>query len=264
MMKEKIKKCLELVESVDKISVIEMDNLLKDRNDANRDKFILGYLRYIFNMSLKLYQEDKDWYDDYYDFEEMFNDGIILAQEIYNNYSYIDFSEKFDCFKYFCRVFSLQFGDLIKGKFFLKIDRRTLDIIKVIVKLKQKFLKKYGFVPTNKQLCDKYNLNKYYVDRAYFEVGLEECKKKIMCEDAVVENLLNEKLREDLEAALSEIDDLKSEVLKGAYGFDSEKKTEIVLGEELDIKRGKVNFIKRTGLNEIKRKHPELKKYLTL
>ena len=80
IMEDKIKKCKDMLLGLDKLSINELNYLLINKSRENQNKFILGFMHYIFSMAYSLYQKRPSYFRDGYDFEEFFSDPEICFE----------------------------------------------------------------------------------------------------------------------------------------------------------------------------------------
>lgn len=66
------------------LSYSELEELLKNRNKENREKFVKGYLSYLKDDALNAYNKNKYVFYNY-NFNDFFQDCIIMVYKIYDS-----------------------------------------------------------------------------------------------------------------------------------------------------------------------------------
>ncbi len=75
-MEEVVQRCYKIVQSKEKITIKELESLLKKENISDKERFVDGFLPTLFNMTYNLYNTYRIMFNDCYDFEDFFYDAI--------------------------------------------------------------------------------------------------------------------------------------------------------------------------------------------
>ena len=84
-MKEKFAYYQQMVDEIGiKLSTEECNYLLKEKNGENKKLFMAHFIRYIFNMSKKIFLYYQDIFVGSYDFDDFISDAYLVVFEIYD------------------------------------------------------------------------------------------------------------------------------------------------------------------------------------
>ena len=106
----------ELVKSFPKKTIKEFNSLLTTRTMENKNLFLEGFIHYIYQMALRIEETNVQYFNAYYNFEDLINDGIILASELF-----LDEKKTFTNFNCFEKCFFTVFSKKIANAYFIKI-----------------------------------------------------------------------------------------------------------------------------------------------
>lgn len=249
------------------LSIKEYDELLKNKSLDNQKKFINGFIQYIFRISKSFYLKNEESFNAYYDFEELFNDGIILAMELYQKNYYCS-TDKYKTFCNYCHYYFFDLGNLIINSYFAKISPVTYYKLKDVIDIRRKAFEEYGSTYSDHELIEKANIPKEIAKKVVFETPLLDNSLEVEYEDMILDKVFNESLHNELMKALNELRNNAKNAILEIFGISDEnieryEQSNADYARKVHLSRSRVQKIKNKGLERIKENHPELKKYLT-
>lgn len=251
-MEEEILYYKEFVSQFPKLKIKEFECLLKEKTIDAKNTFLNGFMHYIYRRAVKLYYLNEEYFNAYYDFEELFNDGIIIATELFlsDNINYTSFNIYL---KYFMTLYSYQ---LVKT-YFMKANPSKWHNIKRVLELKNANLS----IDEIKQVmndCTK-SLIKKVKSCEYLNDNLMDND----FEDRLIDELEEKSMIKDINNVLQELSFPEYEIVCCIYGLgDHDKMTKAELAKNYCISRQAISNKYSRILRKIRISNPQLIKHL--
>lgn len=267
-MKEEIKRCLDFVNTTKSLPINEFEHLLKERNADAKEKFIMGYMHYIFSITYKVYMLHENLFNAYYDFEELFNDAILIAIDIYNKGKYaIDNNIKYRNFVNFTNDFRRQVLTLAKNTYFMKVGDLTFKKITKVISAYEHFIMENGHIPSIDELEKLSGCSKRMIKNVKVCDNIENYQfLNTSFEKKIIDKMVEKDFHNDLVLSLSYLSEIQKEVVCRLNGFDSEGnhfEPELMsdLAREKKVTHEAIRDASNNAYKKIRMNNPHLKNY---
>lgn len=265
-MEDKIKFYKNMVDKIDKLSVKEFEKLLNDNERKEScDKFIVSFLPYIYNISLAIYKTFIDMFDGYYDFEEFFNDGVLLATKLFYNLKRLDNS---DSFRIYYNFFRLQLIHEIYRHHHTCTNFNMLHQMNDILKAKKKFIEDNGYAPSIRELIDITGYSNEVVEKVFWQTSLDELNDLFYyIEDDLIKEFDSSKLHDDLKESLKTVNEKTRDIICKKTGFNPNGENfppirQYILARDMNVTQAYIGKLTERAYVKIKKNNSTLENYL--
>lgn len=264
-MEEIVQSCYKLIQSKEKITIKELESLLKKENTSDRKRFIDGFLPRLFNMVYNLYNTYHIMFNDCYNFEDLFYDAIEVLIRDYDNWKYIDNRENYENLSAFTDEIRYHLLNVLTNSYRFHMTYPTWKKINDLMVTMKKYQEDNGEEINLEELVDSNGLDIDNYCRAIDVKNYDDLHIRYDIIDSYIEKENDKDALRDIKKL---IEDIPSERTKkiiyeyfGLYYFDRKSIQEI--GNELGLTRQMVNYLKKPWIDIIKN-NKELKKKYTL
>ena len=251
-MNDKIKYYEKFVSSFPKLTIKEFESLLNNHTIDNKNRFLEGFMHYILRMSKKLYRLNIEYFNAYYDFEDLFNDGVILASEMFLAKKF--YFKNFGTFeKYYFTIFTSK----LLNTYFIKVGPPAWLRVKEILNYKMQNI-------SNDEICNLTGFSKRVVDNVRTCEYLIDTESEQECfEDMVIDKIIKESIVRKVTMIMHELPFDEEELISVLYGINGrEIMGERTLAQNYYVSRQWINFKRNKVLKKIKNENENLKEYL--
>lgn len=261
------------IDSLGRLTIEELNRLLTSSSELDKERFIMGYLRYVQRFAVKIYNLYSEYLENY-SIMDLIEDGNLLLTQMIK-------TKKYKTYQIFTRYFYFKFCNIATTKFDFKISPTTVRKLLLIKNIEEKYYKEHGVLPNKQQLAEISGLSLKSIDSFYtilirlvflpnstFEnILVDNC-----FEDRIMKKIFDEDqtLHRDLMAALSKLSQRDKQIICKLYGILDEKmpnynttnETKTSVGKSFALSHERIRQIDVKVLEKIKNENPKLKVYL--
>lgn len=255
--------CYNLAYNMPKLTIKEFIECLQNKDQSSCNRFIKGFMRYIYNSTYKIYMHYNNLFSASYDYEDFFEDGVILATEMYYKYDFYNTSKN-SSFNNFCNRF--------RYLLLQKLSERTLGNVNEMVLLRLNNIKnkvdERASYHELKSLAKNNNLSLQILLKALDNVNIDDLD---IFEDSfekdVIDNFDFESLHDELIKALNLLTEKQKMIIEPLFGISSDGsyvtlKRQFEIADKLNTTRQNVNKNSKLALKKMRDFSPNLKNYL--